>query len=245
MVLELVLWNVERTVKRLRWMFGFIILLVSQCIVFSSTTNGVYYIFGMVTPLAFMELIVCFIAMREVYVRSAIHIFLRVRSRGLFWFARVLSTCIFSYGLVFLSLLGYMVVIYVINGSIFPSTQDPVINVLNIHKIQSILLICNLLSLGYASILVLSDVFQLLFDSAIISYLILIILLILSGLSHILPIEPVSHIIFLFSPFLRMSLFTNLYYHVSPIYSMLFLFLFLCVCISIGYYLFLRKELTQ
>jgi len=245
MIIEIVMWNVERMVKRFRWWVGLIILLVCLSTVYSNAANGIYYTFGMVPPLVFLQLIVFFIAMRKVCVGSDIPFFLRARTRRLFWLARVLSTFVFSYGSLFLLLLGYMIIKYVMHGSIFPHTQDPVLSVLNARWMQNILLIYNLLSLGVASTLVSLDVFQLLFNSEIISYVFLVTILILSGTSYVLQIEPISRIIFLFSPFTRMSLFANMHYHVSPGSSLLFFLLLLSTGIFVGGYLFSRKDLAQ
>jgi len=110
---------------------------------------------------------------------------------------------------------------------------------------QSLLLIYNLLSLGFASTLVLLDLFQLLFNSEIISYVFLVTMVILSATSYVLPTEPISHMIFLFSPFTRMSLFANMHYHVSPISSLLFFLLLLSAGMFVGGYLFSRKDLAQ
>ena len=245
MFIELVMWNVERMVKRFRWVVGFAILLVCLSTVYSDTANGIYYTFGMVQPLVFLQVIVFFIALRKVYVGSAVPFLLRARTRRTFWLARILSTCAFSYGTVFLLLLGYMIIKYVIHGSIFPTTQDPVLSVLNAHWMQSLLLIYNLLSLGFASTLVLLEVFQLLLNSEIISYVFLVTMVILSATSYVIPTEPISRMIFLFSPFTRMSLFANINYHVSPISSLLFFLLLLSAGMFVGGYLFSRKDLAQ
>ncbi|KLU62846.1 hypothetical protein CEB3_c08070 [Peptococcaceae bacterium CEB3] len=244
MLLELVLWNIARTVKRWRWIVGLIIILVSVSTVFSSATLGVYAL-GLVNTLTLTQVIMLFIAQREVYVRGAVHVFLRVRARRLFWLARVLSTCVVSYGTVFLFLLGYMVIISASHGAVFPSGADPALSILNAHRIQSLSLIYNLLSLGFASVLVLLDVVQLLLGSAFLSYVFFLAVIFLSGTSYVLPTEPLSHLVFLSSPFLRMSLFVNLHYHVSPAASLLFFFILLCLGTFIGDYLFLRKDLAQ
>ncbi len=177
--------------------------------------------------------------------RSAVPFLLRARTRRTFWLARVMSTYAFSYGTVFLLLLGYMIIKYVIHGSIFPTTQDPVLSVLNAHGMQTLLLIYNLLSLGFASTLVLLDVFQLLLNSEIISYVFLVTMVILSATSYVVPTEPISRMIFLFSPFTRMSLFANMHYHVAPSSSLLFFLLPLSAGIFVGDYLFSRKDLAQ
>lgn len=245
MFIEIVMWDLERIVKRFRWIAGFVILLVSLSAVYTNSSSGIYYTFGMVTPLVFLQLIVFFMALRKVYVESAVHFFLRAKKRRTFWLARVLSTCVFSYGTVFLLLIGYMIINYVIHGSIFPYTQDPVFSVLNARWLQSILLIYNLLSLGLASTLVLLDVFQLLFNSEIISYAFLVAMLLLSATSYVLPTEPISRMIFLFSPFTRISFFANMHYNVSHISSLVFFLVLLSAGIFVGGYLFSRKDLAQ
>lgn len=246
MVVELIMWNLSRMVRRKLFVYGFLFLLFVQITSYFPLA-GIFYTFGYVNPIMFLQIVLYFLSLNPVYERSSLYFLMRSERRRSFWIARVLSTVVRLYGTVVLLLIVNIILITILHGSIF-NTSDVYISI--IHKLESqgirnILLIVNLLSLGMISVVLLMDVMHLYFNNTIVSFFIIVALLIISMGSYLVPTEPLSYIIFLVSPFLRMSLLANMKYNTAPIDSMLFLFLLICVGYTLGNLLFTHKELSE
>ncbi|MHB1630094.1 MAG: hypothetical protein ACYCVB_17290 [Bacilli bacterium] len=246
MVFELILWNISKYVRRKRFAFVLLFMLVFEIASYYPPA-GIFYTFGYVNSLVVFQLALLFVVICPVFESGSVHFLMRLKTRRSFWAARVLSTVIYLYGTVILLSAAGMVLMTVMHGTIFTSSSVhfPSINRLNSHGAQNVLLTLNLLSLGIVSAVILMDVLQLLLNNIVASYMIVVAFVLVSTLSYLVPAEPLSHIVFLISPFLRMSLVANLRYHTAPFNSILYFFFLSCAGSILGRLLFIRKELMR
>ena len=247
MFLELFFWNVSARFKRLPLLLGCVAIMgylfltsLSQYSVLSGTPmTTTALVLGRVRSLTFVLILVELMGLHTMYGNGSIHMLLRSGSRGRYWQSRLLATFSMS-GLFAMLLILVEFMVNVLIGRLFPRTGAA-----PAHSMQSgaLIIVFLLLTVGIAVILVLIDVLQVILSHAFLAYVLVIALQIVSLTSNALFSGATGRLLFLLSPFLRLSLIDNSLYGEQPIRSVSYLALLLALEFLVGWLAVRRNDI--